>query len=369
MLNNSIFIYLLICLYVLYIKPTKNKHYDSNHNPRLRQCMLQIHQFEQDLILYHHYITSQFSILWDLGNISLGSSPTSPSNQQQNGKEGTEPTLIQVLKIKLDQKMNQQLKAYQELESNFRSMLNSSTPDREDFTCAVCLSILNEPTTLSGCHHTFCRSCIQHMFCAFCHKNREKTFNRISENLGSLLMKPLPAVYCTCHIIDSTTGEVVLKNAERACPLCRTAFKPNQCTTDVALDKFISLYFPERRYDDDDNNDDEQEDEKKKNKKQDRKKKKDTPSSSATAAIATNSSDRLVDTTGDSHNADGDSTNRRSQIGAGKFYSKVQRWSHKWTQGDIIVNLTDEIPPVPSVPSQQRAYDEMLILARRSWMF
>jgi hypothetical protein len=262
------------------------------------------------------------------------------------------------MKMKWDQKYNQQLKPFTELQSNFKSVLKSSAPNREDFTCAVCLSILHEPTTLSACHHTFCRSCIQHLFCAHCHKYRTKTFNRISENLGSLLMKSLPAVYCTCHIIDSTTGEPVLKNTERACPLCRTPFRPNQCTTDVALEKFISLYFPKRKFDDDDDQEEKVDDEEKRRKKKEdtKKKRRDTAENGVLVESSSGTNDDI-------------NSRRRSQIQAGNFYSKMRRWSHKWNQGDPTDLEEDTPPPVPPAPSQQRAYDDMVILARRSWMF
>lgn len=258
-----------------------------------------------------------------------------------------EPSLYQVMKMRWDQRYNMQLQPYQALETNFKSILKSSTPDREDFTCAVCLSILHKPTTLEACNHTFCRSCVQHLYCAHCHRYRAKTMNRISENLF-LLLKPLPAVYCTCQSIDSVTGELSLKNQhEGACPLCRTAFKPEQCNTDIALEKFISLYFPKRNYD----NDDQLHNEEEKKKKKERKKK------------------RSVEE--DVSGSDDPSRRRRSQVSAGKFYSKMQRWSNKWGQGDSMGSsavIEDDIPPVPLV-SSRRLQNDMLLLARRSWMF
>ncbi|KAG2205638.1 hypothetical protein INT47_007994 [Mucor saturninus] len=312
------------------------KEIESNKsNPRLRQCIRQVYSLEQDLYLYHHYITSQFSILWDLGSISLSSLP-----------EVEEPSLYQVMKMRWDQRYNMQLQPYQLLETKFKSILKSSTPDIEDFTCAVCLSILHEPTTLETCHHTFCRSCVQHLYCGHCHRHRAKTMNRISENL-LLLLKPTPAVYCTCQTIDSITGELSLKNQhESACPLCRTAFKPGQCNIDVELEKFISLYFPKRKHDDDDQLYDEEE----KKKKKDRRKKK--------------SADRGASTSDDINR-------RRSQISAGKFYTKMQRWSNRWAQNDAISSSAaeeDEISPVPLPPSVPLEND-MFLLARRSWMF
>lgn len=234
-----------------------------------------------------------------------------------------------------------QLQPYQALETNFKSILKSSTPDREDFTCAVCLSILHEPTTLEACHHTFCRSCVQHLYCAHCHRYRAKTINRISENLF-VLLKPLPAVYCTCQTIDSITGELSLRNQhEGACPLCRTAFKPVQCNIDVALERFISLYFPKRKHDDDDQLHDEEEKKKKKKKKK-----------------------------GSASRSD-DITRRRSQVSAGKFYTKMQRWSNRWAQSDVTGSsavVDDDVPPVPLVPAG-RLENDMFLLARRSWMF
>lgn len=250
------------------------------------------------------------------------------------------------MKLRWDKKFNMQLQPYQELESKFRSILKSSTPDKEDFTCAVCLSILHEPTTLEPCHHTFCKSCVQHLYCARCHRYREKTMNRISENLF-LLLKPLPAIYCTCQSIDSVTGELSLKNQhEGACPLCRTGFKPDQCTIDVVLEKFISLHFPKRKH-----NDDEQQ-----NNKGEKKKNKERRKNRSAEQ----------DTTGS------DPSRRRSQVSGGRFYSKMQRWSNKWGQGDDSMEssaaIDDNITAVP-ISHPRQLNKDILLLARRSWMF
>lgn len=245
--------------------------------------------------------------------------------------DNEEPSLYQVMKMKWEQKYQMQFKPFQALENQFKKVLKSNTPNREDFTCAVCLSILHEPTTLSNCHHTFCKNCVQHLYCGHCHRYRTKVMNRISENLF-VLLKRSPAVYCTCQSIDSVTGELSLRNQhEGACPLCRTAFKPEQCTVDVVLEKFISLYFPKRRTDEEE---DDENDEKRKKKEKKR-----------------------------SANDDGvDSNRRRSQVSNGNFYS---RWSTKRTE--VVLN-TEDGQPVQRC-SNQRLQNDMLSLARRSWMF
>lgn len=241
-----------------------------------------------------------------------------------------------------------QLKPYQALEANFKKVLKSNSPKREDFTCAVCLSILHEPTTLESCHHTFCRSCVQHMYCGHCHRYRTKTINRISENLF-LLLKPSPAVYCTCQSIDSVTGELTVRNQrESFCPLCRTAFKPEQCTVDIALEKFISLYFPKGKSNEDDQDQDQdgKEEEKRKKKEKERKR--------STEVFRIN---------------DESTTRRRSQESKQKFYAKAQRWSTKWAQPDSnIVSVPDVQHDLPSTSSRVIKND-MLLLARRSWIF
>jgi hypothetical protein len=262
-----------------------------------------------------------------------------------------EPNLYHAMKMKWQQQYNYQIKPYQDLEADFKKVLKSNTPNREDFTCAVCLSILHEPITLPGCKHTFCKSCIQQMYCAYCHRHRTKTVSRISENLGILLLKPPAVVQCTCQIIDPLSGEPVLKNQHKAkCPLCRSVFKPNQCSVDVALEQFISFYFPKRENDEDDEVAHGGEAEKKKKRGRVNKGK-----------AKKNYAEKTGENMGDER--------RRSQVNATNFYSKMQRWSYKRAQNNDPSYNEHYIPPVPPISTSQRVNNGILLLARQSRMF
>jgi len=75
-----------------------------------------------------------------------------------------------------------------------------------------------------------------------------------------------------------------------------------------------------------------------------------------------------------SANTDHANTRRRSQVNAAKFYSKMQRWSNKWSgyYGEANAGIGQALPPVPRIPlasTQRQVNYEMLVLARRSWMF
>ncbi|OAD07654.1 hypothetical protein MUCCIDRAFT_104592 [Mucor lusitanicus CBS 277.49] len=281
-------------------------------SPKLRQCIRQVCRFKQNLQLYHYYITSQFDMLWSLGSTAMQLEPT------------TDVPLLQVMKSRWQQKYTHELASYTFLTDAFHALLKKSTPIRQDFTCAVCLCIWHEPTTLQ-CSHTFCRKCVQHMVCASCHKFRRKTVNRISEGLVHWI-KPSPAVYCTCQTFNHL-GQTTPLNKEGTCPLCRTLFNPADCVVDEELSKFIALYFPKSSQKEEDEDDDAK-DKKTEDQQHVAKKRK----SSATTEHS--------------------NTRRRSQVSAARFYSKMQRWSNKWNGDHDAANagIDQMVPPVPRIP-------------------
>ncbi|KAL9550865.1 hypothetical protein MBANPS3_004528 [Mucor bainieri] len=303
-------------------------------SPKLRQCIRQVYLFKQNLHLYHYYITSQFDMLWDLGSTAMQLEPA------------TDVPLLQVMKSRWQQKYTHELASYTSITDSLHALLKKSTPVRQDFTCAVCLCIWHEPTTLQ-CSHTFCRNCVQHMVCASCHKFRRKAVNRISEGLAHWI-KPSPAVYCTCQTFDHL-GQTTPLNKEGTCPLCRTLFSPADCVVDEELAKFIALYFPKSSQKEDSDDDDMLE--KRMDQQHVAKKRK--------SSAKTDHAD----------------TRRRSQVSAAKFYSKMQRWSNKWSGDHDEANhagidqaLPPVVPRIPLASTQRQVNHEMLALARRSWM-
>ncbi|KAL7324193.1 hypothetical protein PS15p_210737 [Mucor circinelloides] len=306
-------------------------------SPKLRQCIKQVYRFKQNLQLYHYYIISQFDMLWDLGSTAMQLEPS------------TDVPLLQVMKSRWQQKYTHELKSYASITDAFHTLLKKSTPVRQDFTCAVCLSIWHEPTTLQ-CNHTFCRSCVQHMVCASCHKFRRKTVNRISEGLVHWI-KPSPAVYCACQTFNHL-GQITPLNKEGTCPLCRTLFSPVDCVVDEELSRFVHLYFPKSSLKDEQEEEDTAQD--KEHNQYVAKKRKSTTQTD---------------------NVDTQRRRRRSQVSAAKLYSKMQRWSNKWSVDHDGTNagiMDETVPPVPSRPfasTQRQVNYEMLVMARRSWMF
>ncbi|GAN04758.1 hypothetical protein MAM1_0072c04223 [Mucor ambiguus] len=314
------------------LEPQVQHEIGTYSSPRLRQCIRQVYRFKQNLQLYHFYIISQFDMLWDLGSTAMQLEPT------------TDVPLLQVMKSRWQQKYTHELASYNFITESFLALLKKSTPAQQDFTCAVCLCIWHEPTTLQ-CNHIFCRNCVQHMVCASCHKFRRKTVNRISEGLVHWI-KPSPAVYCTCQTFNHL-GQTAPLNKEGTCPLCRTLFSPADCVVDEELSKFIALHFPKSSQKEEDEEDIV---EKRMNQQQAAKKRK------------------------SSANTDHANTRRRSQASAAKFYSKMQRWSNKWNgdYNDVREDTSQTVPPVPRIPlasTQRQVNYEMLVLARRSWMF
>ena len=115
--------------------------------------------------------------------------------------------------------------------NDLKAALEQQLPCQRDVMCAICLSILHEPVTLKGCHHTFCKDCLQQHYCYQCSAKKKK---------GFLLVKA-PLIGCSCFILDEH-GQLVPAH-HQSCPLCRQSFKPEDCELNVDLEKFILEHF------------------------------------------------------------------------------------------------------------------------------
>lgn len=182
----------------------------------LLKCIQQVWQWEHDLLLYQHYMDSQMAILWDQ-------------------TAALKPTLRQTCLTRWNRRYQYFLDNIQALEKRVKMLLEHNSPSSDDFSCAICLSVLTEPVTLSRCLHTFCRSCLQRLYCncstpgcpSSCHRKRGPKYDRTW------------VIGCHCPSRCFTT--------RHACPLCRTPFSLRDCRLDIALDNFITLYFPQER--------------------------------------------------------------------------------------------------------------------------
>ncbi|KAG2222266.1 hypothetical protein INT45_006945 [Circinella minor] len=246
-------------------------------DPRLSHCIQQICQWEHDFFLFKQYFQSQMTILW---NTIL--------NQD---------TIQRLLQTRWKRRYNQCINITQTLEDRMKTLLEQSSPAREDFICAICLSVLSEPVTITSCLHTFCRPCIQHFYCtctlsscpSTCHKASRRQrpeqyyeFSNTSTTLKGkhhqqqqkrLLSRRIYSTYfphkrhssilyskkkqkllaCQCYPSDELEDTFPLPTKPHTCPLCRSLFTLKNCIINVALDNFISLYFSYEEKVDDDN--------------------------------------------------------------------------------------------------------------------
>ncbi|KAI8886192.1 hypothetical protein K501DRAFT_270104 [Backusella circina FSU 941] len=222
----------------LLLSISKNTPYWMIVNPFVQTWYLElerIHRCSQNALsiliqqieTLSHTLFEIFDMLWELGDLSL-------QHPLLLDHAVLDSNLLEAIKSAWQKKYAKNINKFQKLEDQLKTLLKQSSPSPNDFKCAVCLSILDDPITLSGCYHTFCRDCIQHIYCATCHKNhRHDSY------------KATTAVVCTCQRIHSLTGEPTTEEKPIVrCPLCRTEFKPTDCQHDKALSKFISLYFP-----------------------------------------------------------------------------------------------------------------------------
>ncbi|KAI9496556.1 hypothetical protein BDB00DRAFT_124407 [Zychaea mexicana] len=217
----------------------------------LSQCIQRICQWEHDLFLYKQYFESQMTILKDASH--------------------SYEAAQYLLQTRWDRRYNQCMSTSQALEDRMKTLLEQSSPSRDDFTCAICLAVLSEPVTIGTCLHTFCRSCIQQIYCTCtlascsspCHRatRRQKSLSQRRQRRqqqhrykhpstsSSKKRQKLPA--CQCYNDESSS---IPLPKHHSCPLCRSPFTLKDCAVNVALDNFISLYFPheEKRDDDDD---------------------------------------------------------------------------------------------------------------------
>ncbi|OBZ88796.1 hypothetical protein A0J61_03152 [Choanephora cucurbitarum] len=128
--------------------------------------------------------------------------------------------------------LERQLAVVNQLKQRCRRLLQTNHPASADYTCTICLDMLQEPVTLS-CDHTFCRACLQRYFCKPCERKRP------SESFFSSARR---TVYCECYALDAW-------DRKAACPLCRHPFATSTCRFDADLSRYLALYFPSKEED------------------------------------------------------------------------------------------------------------------------
>ncbi|CAO3600689.1 unnamed protein product [Absidia cylindrospora] len=106
----------------------------------LKQCAMGICELEKDLFNYRQTMDQQLTSLWN-------------SRQADQLMDSWKDYLQQY-----HHELNQ-------MEKKFKALLDTSSPNPDEYTCAVCLSIFTDPITLHPCLHTFCKDCVQHIYC------------------------------------------------------------------------------------------------------------------------------------------------------------------------------------------------------------
>ncbi|ORZ23006.1 hypothetical protein BCR42DRAFT_403767 [Absidia repens] len=106
----------------------------------LKNCVIKIHHLEKDLYDYRYTMDDQLMGLWD-------------SKQKDQAMETWKHHWQAYHRIS------------NQMECKFKALLESCSPKPDEYTCAVCLSIFTEPVTLQQCLHTFCKSCVQNIYC------------------------------------------------------------------------------------------------------------------------------------------------------------------------------------------------------------
>ncbi|KAI9246223.1 hypothetical protein BDA99DRAFT_576636 [Phascolomyces articulosus] len=259
----------------------------ATEDPALSHCIQQVCQWEYNFFLYKQYSESQMMILWD-------------TIQYQD-------IIQRLLQTRWNRRYNQCINTSQALEDRIKTLLEQSSPAREDFTCAICLSVLSEPVTIAPCLHTFCRPCIQHLYCTCtlascsspCHRASRRqrpeqyyySSLRPSKNMSRRSSQHQPSSFqqqqqqrdgssnnslrrgysnyrpikrhssisysrkkqklLACQCYPNNNHDLLSSPKHHSCPLCRSPFTIKDCTINVALDNFISLYFPyEEKVDD-----------------------------------------------------------------------------------------------------------------------
>ncbi|KAI9245909.1 hypothetical protein BY458DRAFT_551389 [Sporodiniella umbellata] len=177
----------------------------------LNTCMEKIYRLEQELVLYQYYIESQMRLLRHLASIVHAS-----------------PRMMSYWALRYQQSQT----AYQELVNQLKWVLEEKLACPQDMSCVICLSPLQEPVTLKGCGHTFCKDCLQQHYCFSCSVNKKR--KRL------VLMPKGPLIECTCFVLDLEGQLTPVRHPP--CPLCRKAFHPQDCVLDTELGKLISAY-------------------------------------------------------------------------------------------------------------------------------
>ncbi|KAI8982215.1 hypothetical protein BDF20DRAFT_458006 [Mycotypha africana] len=244
---------------------------------KIKRCIKYLYQVRKDLCIHNYYISSQFILLRDwMGKIAATASTLTDGKDEAQAfltfdkPHDDHPVgLLFENDLQLQQLHRQWQQAYRKgINScaNFQRQVQiiltqsllkldssiSNSRRQESLKCTICLSMYSEPITLSSCQHTFCRDCLQRMFCSACYQYRQKLLNRLSMRLSHYMYYnnnrtlSMPLINCHCSCIDTRTGDIIPlyqreKNRTR-CPLCRSSFKPEDCILDTNLAKYIQRH-------------------------------------------------------------------------------------------------------------------------------
>ncbi|KAI8066367.1 hypothetical protein BC940DRAFT_302663 [Gongronella butleri] len=55
--------------------------------------------------------------------------------------------------------------AYSDMDTQLLRIIDRSTPLPDEYTCSVCYSVYRDPVTIHPCLHTFCKTCLDRVYC------------------------------------------------------------------------------------------------------------------------------------------------------------------------------------------------------------
>lgn len=120
----------------------------------------------------------------------------------------------------------------------------ASPPDARNYTCAICLDLLDAPVTLP-CTHRFCAVCIaQHLDSAAARDADAASSSRAGSSSRSSAAaagnKPMLNTHEVLDVLRHATAPAV------SCPICRRAVNPLGVQVDTILERFIVRSFGQK---------------------------------------------------------------------------------------------------------------------------
>ncbi|CAO3611644.1 unnamed protein product [Cunninghamella blakesleeana] len=123
-----------------YLEKLKTAIDKYSESIELRDCAQQIYYLERDLNTYRQTLDLQLTFLW---------------NTKQKDQS-----------VDLCKKyINQYHTSIKQMETRFITLLEKSTPNPDEYTCSICFSVFTNPVTIHPCLHTFCKGCLQKLYC------------------------------------------------------------------------------------------------------------------------------------------------------------------------------------------------------------